>query len=334
MSQQTFASLAHAEKKKVTRREEFLNEMNAVIPWQTLEAFVRPYYYKGRVGRPPFPLMTMLRIYCLQQWFGLSDPGAEEALYDMESLRRFAGIELGEQAIPDETTILNFRRFLEENELTEKMFSAVNQFLASKKLLVKTGTIVDATIIHAPSSTKNEAGKRDPEMSSTRKGNNFHFGMKAHVGTDSKSGLAHTVKVTTASVHDSKMFDQLLHGQEKEVYGDRAYVNEEKKQRFQGQGKKWRVNIKAKRGQELTYQQRKWNQSRSRVRSRVEHGFNVVKRLWGYRTVRYRGLEKNACQIYGLFMLSNLYLVRKKLLPKELLPKELQPKAAPFPSTG
>ena len=216
--QTTFASLAWAGKKKQTKREKFLSEMDGVVPWGKLLGLIEPHYPKAGNGRRPVGLERMLRIYFVQQWYGLSDPGMEEALYDIESVRRFAGIELGEQEIPDETTILNFRHLLEKHQLTEKLLAEVNEYLSEKKPLLRGGTIVDATLIAAPSSTKNKEKKRDGEMSSTKKGNNYHFGMKVHTGVDSQSGLVHTVKVTTASVHDKQEMNQLLHGKEKAVF--------------------------------------------------------------------------------------------------------------------
>ena len=314
MSQMSFSSLAFCEKKKITRREQFLQEMDQVTPWPTLEALIEPFYPKIGNGRRPTPLSVMLRIYFLQQWFALSDPAMEDALYDSTSMQRFAGLELGQNSIPDETTILNFRHLLEKHDLTSQLFNAVNGLLQDKGILLRRGTITDATIIHAPTSTKNRDRARDPEMSSTKKGDTWHFGMKAHVGACSKSGLAHTVEISTASVHDSQKAEELLHGEEEERFGDRAYADEGKRQEYSGRGVKWRVNIKATRGRELTEREKQWNKSRNRVRSRVEHGFGVIKHLWGYRKVRYRGLYKNRCQIFSLFMLCNLYRARKSLI--------------------
>ncbi len=314
MPQLSFGSLAFSEKKKVTRREQFLQEMDAVTPWALLESLIEPFYPKAGAGRRPMPLNAMLRMYFMQQWFALSDPGMEDALYDSSAMQRFAGLELGQNAIPDETTILHFRHLLEKHHLTQQLFDAVRDLLQDKGILVKSGTITDATIIHAPSSTKNRDRARDPEMSSTKKGNTWHFGMKAHVGACHKSGLVHTLETSTASVHDSQKADELLHGQEKERYGDKAYADEGKRQEHSQRGVKWRVHIKASRGRELSQQEQKWNQSRNRVRSRVEHSFGVVKHLWGYRKVRYRGLYKNRCQLFSLFLLCNLYRARKSLI--------------------
>ena len=314
MSQMSFSSLAYAEKKKVTRREQFLLEMDQVTPWVTLEALIEPYYAKAGQGRRPMPLGLMLRIYFMQQWFALSDPGMEDALYDSSAMQRFAGLELGQNSVPDETTILHFRHLLEKHHLTQQLFHAVRDLLQEKGILVKSGTITDATIIHAPSSTKNRDQARDGEMSSTKKGNTWHFGMKAHVGACSQSGLIHSLETTTASVHDSQKAELLLHGEEAEVYGDKAYADDKRRQEYLARGVKWRVCLKAKRGQTLSAQHQRWNKSRNRVRARVEHGFGVVKHLWGYRKVRYRGLHKNSCQLFSLFALCNLYRARRSLI--------------------
>jgi IS5 family transposase len=313
MPQITFASLAYQEKKKLTRRDKFLMEMDEIIPWEELEGVVAPHYPRGRKGRPPMPLRTMLRIYCMQQWFGYSDPGMEEALYEIMSIQRFAGLELGRDAVPDETTILHFRHLLEKHNLTAEIFSVVNQHLANKGLIVRGGTITDATIIHAPSSTKNKKGERDQEMSSTKKGNQWYFGMKAHVGAHSKNGLVHTVICTNAKVHDSKVMEDLLHGEETEIYGDKAYADNAKKAKYSARGIAWRVAIKAPRGQKLSERDKSWNRSRSRKRALVEHAFGVIKNLWGYTKVRYRGIHKNHCQLLALFALSNLYRTRHRL---------------------
>ena len=225
----SFASLAYENKKKRTHREKFLQEMDQVIPWEELEQIIKPYYPKAGNGRQPMPLGRMLRIYFMQQWYGLSDPAMEDALYDIESMRRFAGIDLEVDVIPDETTILHFRHLLEKHQLTKKIFEKTQQYLAEKGLLLREGTIVDATIISAPSSTKNQDKTRDKEMKQTKKGNQWYFGMKAHVGTDTRKGLAHSVVVTDAAVHDSQVMDELLHGEEQAIYGDRAYTSEKKR---------------------------------------------------------------------------------------------------------
>jgi len=305
--QTTFASLAFAGKKEQTNREKFLTEMERVVPWEKMLGLIEPHYPKAGTGRRPIGLERMVRIYFLQQWYGLSDPGMEEALYDIEAVRRFAGIELGEQEIPDETTILNFRHLLEKHHLTEKLLAEVNQYLSEKKLLLREGTIVDATLISAPSSTKNKEKKRDGEMSSTKKGNNYHFGMKVHTGTDSQSGLVHTVKVTTASVHDKQAMEGLLHGEEKAVFGDKGYFSDQDKRTARKTGLFWGVLDKAKSKKRLSHKQKRRNRKLSSIRAKVEHPFRVVKRQFGYIKTRYRGLKKNAAQVFTLFALAILY---------------------------
>jgi IS5 family transposase len=315
MSEQTsFAGLAWTTKGKMTRRERFLAEMDQVIPWQRLIALIEPYYKKPGRGRRPLGLEKMLRIYFLQHWFDLSDPAAEDAIYDSESMRRFAGVELGEDTIPDESTILRFRHLLEEHDLTKAIFDEVGSLLTEKGLLLKQGTIVDATIIAAPSSTKNQTKSRDPEMRQTRKGNTWHFGMKVHVGTD-KQGLVHTLTTTNAAQADIKQLPELLHGEEREIYGDAAYWKQADRRSFQKAGIRYRVNKRGHRRAPLTGLWKWINRTRSRVRARGEHAFNVVKQLWGFRKVRYRGLAKNTARAYAAFALANLYLVRRKLLP-------------------
>ena len=234
--QMTFAALAQATKKKVTRRDKFLSEMEAVVPWARLLALIEPHYPKmgAKGGRPPLPLEVMLRIYCLQQWYALSDPMAEESLHDSDAMRRFAGLELGDDRIPDETTILNFRHLLERHALTEAMFAEVNAHLAERGVSVRSGTLVDATISDAPCSTKNKAGRRDPDMSSTKKGNDWYFGMKAHVGVDAGNGIVHSLETTTAKVHDSRVWNELLHGGETSIRADKAYVSAEREEAFEG----------------------------------------------------------------------------------------------------
>ncbi len=312
--QRTFAGLAWSTKGKVTRREQFLAEMDAVIPWQRLMALIEPHYPKAGKGRQPLGLEKMLRIYFVQQWFDLSDPAAEDAIYDSESIRRFVGVELGDDRVPDESTILRFRHLLEEHELTEAIFQEIRSLLEEKRLLLKAGTIVDATIIHAPSSTKNESGRRDPEMKQTRKGNAWYFGMKVHTGTD-KQGLTHSLTVTDAAQADIKQMPDLLHGEEREVYGDQAYWKESDRQHFEASNVRYRVNRRPTPKNPLSDRWKKINRSRSRVRARGEHGYRVVKRQWGFTKVRYRGLAKNRARAYTLFALANLYMVRRKLMP-------------------
>ena len=260
-------------------------------------------------------LEKMFRIYCLQQWYGLSDPGAEEALYDMISMRLFAGIELADDRIPDETTILNFRRLLEKHDLTQVMFDEIRGLLEERGLYLKQGTLVDATMIAAPRSTKNQEKKRDQQMSSTRKGNDWHFGMKAHIGVDAESGLIHSVVSTTAKVHDSQVIDELLHGQETIIYGDKAYSSDERSLVSRTDDSRiWAMPFKKPKGLEQPEWQLSVNRQLSRYRARVEHSFRILKCQFGYRKTRYRGLEKNAKQQLALFALANLYKVRHQLL--------------------
>lgn len=313
MSQPTFAALAYVNKKKQTRREKFLAEMDQVVPWQKLLQVVAPHYPKAGQGRRPLGLEKMLRIYFLQQWFSLSDPAMEDALYDMESMRRFAGVELGEEEVPDESTILKFRHLLEHYALTQQLFETVTTHLEEKGLLLREGTIVDATVVNAPRSTKNRSGKPDPEMSSTRKGSEWFFGLKLHVGTDT-GGLAHSAVVTTAKVHDSRMLEQLLHGGEQAIYGDRAYTNRAKRRNYLNRGIDWRIQRRGGRKHPLREADKEWNRQHSKVRLKIEHIFQVIKQLWGYRKVRYRGLAKNEAQCFTLLALADLYLVRKKLM--------------------
>lgn len=315
MDQLSFASLDFAGKKKVTKRDVFLAEMAAVVPWAKLQAVIEPHYPKvgPQGGRRPFPLAVMLRIYCLQQWYALSDPGAEEALYDIQSMRAFCGLELGRDAIPDETTILNFRHLLECHDLTKAVFAAVAEHLAAKGELLRGGTIVDATLIAASPSTKNKAGKRDPQMRSSKKGNQWYFGMKAHIGVDAQSGLVHTAGVTTGSVHDARVMDELIREDDTAVYGDKGYVNDRKKRAATEAGVLWAVKEKAKAGQPLTAAQRDHNRTHGSVRAKVEHVFRVLKCQFGYRRVRYRGIAKNGAQVFALLALANLYLARGKL---------------------
>ena len=315
MKNPSFASLAYENKKKKTRREKFLEEMDEVIPWKELLPEIEKHYPKAGNGRQPFPLERMLRIYFMQQWYGMSDPAMEDALYDIESMRRFAGIDLAADAIPDETTILNFRHLLERYKLSQKLFERTNQYLTERGLLLREGTIVDATIINAPSSTKNQEKSRDPEMKQTRKGNQWYFGMKAHIGSDTGKGLAHRIVVTDAGVHDSQVMDELLNGEEQAVYGDRAYTSEKRKSEYEARGIRWCVNRKASRNHQLSEEDIEYNHRQSQIRAKGEHAFRIVKHLWRYQKVRYKGLLKNATQVFSLFMLANIYLVRRELMP-------------------
>jgi IS5 family transposase len=311
MGQLSFASLDY----KRTKREVFLAEMDEVVPWARLEAVIAPHYPKAGLhgGRRPYPLTVMLRIYLLQQWYQLSDPGAEEALYDIQSMRAFAGLELGRDAIPDETTILNFRHLLERHELTKAVFAAVAEHLAAKGALLRGGTIMDATLIAASPSTKNKAGKRDPDMSQSKKGNQWDFGMKAHIGVDARSGLVHTAGVTTGSVHDAKVMDNLIRADDRAVFGDKGYVNEKKKRAARAAGVYWAVKEKPKAGRRLSSSQKERNRKHGSVRAKVEHVFRILKCQFGYRKVRYRGIVKNGAQVFSLLALANLYLARRRL---------------------
>ena len=299
---------------KKTRRAAFLEEMNQVVPWRELCALIEPYYPREGNGRRPVGVERMLRIYFVQQWFNLSDPGVEEALYDSAALREFVGIDLGREAAPDETTVCKFRHLLEEHELGGRMLETVNRHLGEKGVRVSTGTIVDATIVAAPSSTKNQRQERDPEMHPTRKGNQWHFGMKAHVGVDSKHKIVHTAVVTAAHVADATVLPELLHGGETRVWGDGAY-----------QGQTEAIHEAAPWAHDCTQRrcrykgrvdeiERAKNRNKSRVRSKVEHVFGVMKLKFGFSKVRYRGLRKNAHRLFATLALVNLFMVRKKLL--------------------
>lgn len=315
MTQLSFATLDHLHKKKQTKREKFLCEMERVVPWDMLLAEIVPFYPKAgpNGGRRAFPLALMLRIYLLQQWYQLSDPGAEEALYDIQSMRAFAGIELGRDAVPDETTILNFRHLLERHGLTSRLFEAVSWHLEECGALLRGGTIMDATLIAASPSTKNKSGKRDPEMSQSKKGNQWHFGCKIHIGVDAKSGLVHAAGVTTGKVHDAKEIGNLIRYDDTCVFADKGYVSDKLKRAAREAGVYWGVKEKRKPGRKLSTSQRKKNARGGPVRAKVEHVFRVIKCQFGYRSVRYQGLAKNAAQVFSLMMCANLYMARRKL---------------------
>lgn len=314
MNQQTFSSQRVFEKYgRKSRRELFLDEMEEVVPWRELESLIEPHYAKAGKGRRPVGLSMLLRIYFLQQWFNLSDPGVEEALYESPVLRRFACVDLGRAAVPDETTICRFRHLLEKHDLGGAMLDRVNEYLASKGIKISTGTIVDATIIHAPSSTKNEKKERDPAMHQTRKGNQWYFGLKAHIGMDSKENVVHSVCTTAASVADCHMLPDLLHGEERKVWGDAGY-----------QGQTEAIKEAAPHAQDMTSRrvtyknwvdelQKKKNTTKARVRSMVEHPFRILKRIFGFDKVRYRGIAKNHNRLCANFALINLYHHRKRL---------------------
>jgi len=318
MKQTSFASLVFDNKKKQTRRERFLAEMDKVVPWALLLAAIEPYYPRtGSVGRQPMPLASMLRIYFMQQWYALSDPAMEDALYEIESMRRFAGLDLGDDAIPDETTILNFRHLLEKHGLSAKMMNLINDTLTKQGLLLTGGTMVDATIIHAPSSTRNKDKKRDPEMHQTRKGNQWYFGMKVHIGADVNSTLVHTVSVTPANVPDINQLPYLIREDDRALFGDKGYADNRIKKAARAAGVFWGIPLKTRKQRPLGAANKRFNRKMSSIRSRIEHIFRIIKNQFGYTKVRYKGLMKNAAQVFSLIGLSNLYKVRKVLMAKQ-----------------
>ena len=318
MKQMTFADAEYAGKRKQTRRELFLIEMDQVVPWQGLIALIEPHYPSGEGGRPAYPLMAMLRVHLMQNWFGYSDPAMEEALYETTILRQFAGLSL--ERIPDETTILNFRRLLEKHELAAGILAVINGYLGDRGLSLRQGTIVDATLINAPSSTKNKDGKRDPEMHQTKKGQQYYFGMKAHIGVDDESGLVHHVVGTAANVADVTQVDKLLHGQENMVGADAGYTGVEKRPEHEGREVIWQIAARRSTYKKLGKRsalykaRRKIERAKAQVRAKVEHPFRVIKRQFGYVKTRFRGLAKNTAQLVTLFALSNLWMARRHLL--------------------
>ena len=319
MQQISFSQMEYSGKKRITRRERFLGEMERVVPWSALLEVLEPYYPKGKRGRPPIGLERMLRVYFIQQWYGLSDEGVEDAITDSQALRRFVGIDLSREDAPDATTLLQFRRLLETHRLTEKLFSCINGQLAAQGLLLKEGTIADATILSAPSSTKNREKARDPEMHQTKKGNQWYFGMKAHIGVDSQSGLVHTVTGTAANVADITETEKLLHGEERVVFLDAGYTGIEKRAEVKEKKVKWLVamkrgKLKAMPEDRLKTLTGQLERAKASVRAKVEHAFHVLKNLFHYRKVRYKGLFKNTVQLHMLFGLVNLVLVKKKRL--------------------
>ena len=313
--QTTFAETGFEAYYKPTRREQFLTEMDRVVPWQELCALLEPFYPKNDgAGRPTVGLERMLRVYFLQQWFNLSDPAVEEALYDSRAMRAFVGIDLGREGAPDETTVCKFRHLLEAHSLGEQLFALVGAHLAACGLGVSRGTIVDATIISAPSSTKNKTKTRDPEMRQTKKGNQWYFGMKAHVGVDSHTKLIHSVVATPANVHDSRLLPDLLHGAETRVWGDSAYTGQTEAIRAVAPKAQDFTHEKGARGRPLTPAQKAKNTTKSRVRAKGEHPFLIVKRLFGFVKTRYRGLLKNAHRLFVTCALANLFMARRYLL--------------------
>ena len=317
MKQETLAMAADQpfeNYRKPTRRDEFLKTMEAIVPWVALCEVIEPFYPKAGNGRPPIGLERMLRIHFIQHWFNLADLACEEALYDSASLRRFVGIDLGREPVPDATTLLKFRKLLNDNKLGEALFAKVGQELQELGFKVNTGTIVDATIISAPSSTKNSGKARDPEMHQTRKGQQWYFGMKLHIGVDSQSGLAHSAVVTAANVHDKHPLPDLLHGNEQRVYGDSAYASQKALIHSKAAKAKDFTNQRSRRNGVINEETRSKNRNKSRIRARVEHVFGVVKRLWGFGKVRYRGLKKNATRAFTALALANIYLSRERLM--------------------
>lgn len=318
--QASFSELEYATKKKQTRRDRFLSEIEAVTPWAALVATITPHYpvNDGR-GRPTTPLELILRMYIAQQCFGLSDEGIEDALYDSQSIRRFVGIDLGRQSAPDATTLLKFRHLLEARQLTAAIFSAINAHLAAQGLFMRAGTIVDATLIAAPPSTKNREGKRDSEMHQAKKGNQWHFGMKAHIGVDANSGLVHTVVGTAANVSDITQAQALLHGEETDVFGDAGYQGVEKREESLETPVNWHIAMRPGKRRALDRSSlgemmEKLEQAKASIRAKVEHPFHVVKNLFRHRKTRYRGLAKNTAQLFTLFGFANLMLARRWLL--------------------
>jgi len=331
MKQTSFTSLEYAGKKRKTRREKFLGEMQQVVPWTELIALIEPHYpSSGRVGRPPIGVPRMLRMYFLQQWYSLSDEALEDAIYDSQAMREFVGIDLAREQVPDATTLLKFRRLLEDNQLTQAIFEEVAAHLGERGLLMREGTLVDATIIAAPPSTKNSANERDPEMHQTKKGNQWHFGMKAHAGVDAQSGLVHSVHATAANESDVAHAHELLHGQERHIHADAGYIGVDKRaevQQAQDRGDirkdvKWYVaakrgSIKAMREGPVKDLNVLVQRKMAQIRSRVEHPFHVIKNLFGYKKVSYRGLRKNAARLYTQFALVNLVLAKRALLGRQ-----------------
>jgi transposase, IS5 family len=315
---------------KRTRRREFLDEMEKVVPWSDLVALVSPYLPEGKRGRPPFSPETMLRIHFMQQWFALSDPAMEEALHDMLVFREFAGLEGWDERLPDESTILRFRHVLEKHKLAAQILQTINDLLSAKGVMLKSGTVVDATLIAAPSSTKNKSGDRDPEMKQSRKGQQWYFGMKCHIGVDIESGLVHTVKGTSGAVNDVIEANSLLRESDREVYADAGYRGAQKRPDAKD-GVNWNIAMRPgkRRRLDLTKPIEALTEQLERVkagiRARVEHPFRVVKRQFGHAKVRYRGLAKNTAQLHTLFALANLWMARKKL---EVLLGQIRPQMA------
>lgn len=314
MRQMTFSGLGFEIHSKQTRRQRFLDEMDAIVPWQKVCRLIEPHYPKGERGRPPIGTERMLRIYFLQVWFNLSDPAAEDALYDSAAMRVFAGVDLGREPAPDETTICKFRHLIESYALGERLFAVVNKHLCARGIKIGTGTIMDATIIAAPSSTKNEDGKRDPEMHQTKKGNQWYFGLKAHIGVDSKTKIVHAVTATPANVHDSQAIEDILHGDETRVWGDSAYQGQRQAILRAAPHAQDFTHHRGNRASALSDEEVEKNRTKSRVRAHVEHPFRILKCVFGFRKVCYRGIAKNLNRLQVSFALVNLYVKRRALM--------------------
>lgn len=318
--QASFSELEYAAKKRVTRRDRFLAEIESVTPWSSLMSVIVPHYpSSGGRGRPPVGLERILRMYVAQQCFGLSDEASEDALYDSQAIRRFVGIDLNREAAPDATTLLKFRHLLEAHQLTESIFNAINTHLAEKGLFLREGTIVDATLIAAPPSTKNKEGKRDAEMHQSKKGNQWHFGMKAHIGVDAQTGLVHNLVGTAANVHDVTQVQALLHGDETDVFGDAGYQGVEKREENLELPVNWHIAMRPSKRKALDKSaagelMEKLEHAKASIRAKVEHPFHIVKNLFQHRKARYKGLAKNTAQLFSLFGFANLLLARRWLI--------------------
>ncbi len=319
--QMSFGAAEYREKKKITRKEKFLGEMEEIVPWARLIALVEPNYPRGKRGRPPIGLERMLRLYFLQNWYGLADEALEDAIYDSHGLRNFAGIDLGADAVPDATTLLLFRHLLEKHKLSEAIFEEVNAMLRERGIQTREGTMVDATIIPAPPSTKNQSGKRDPDMHQTKKGNQWYFGMKAHTGADVKSGTVHSLSTTAANEADIAQTSQILHGEEQTVFADAGYIGADKRPEVLEKAPRAEFHIAQRRGKIKAMKEgflKRLHQGlercKAQIRARVEHPFHIIKNLFRHRKTRYRGLPKNTAQLHTLFALAYLLIAKRSLL--------------------
>jgi IS5 family transposase len=318
--QKTFADIEYESRKRKTRREEFLEMMDKIIPWKNWVSLIEPYYPSGKRGPPTRGIETMLRMYFLQIWFSMSDEMVEDSIYDSHAMKKFMGVRFGEEQAPDATTLLKFRHLLEKNNLCEKLFKDLTERLEENGCVMRGGSIIDATIIKAPSSTKNVSGKRDPEMHQTKKGNEWHFGMKAHVGVDAGTGYVHSVTATSANAHDITEASKLIRDDDEVVYGDAGYVGIQKREEIESDPKKasidYRINVRPgamrKDAKNLSKEMdRKIESRKSSVRSKVEHVFRIVKIQFGFKKVTYRGIEKNLNRLFGLFVSANVYMLAK-----------------------